>query len=114
MRPIAEMLDTAHESGDYIASLDRQLGKVANPELTPSARILKEMHDKKLPFFRLAMAYSEKWAQYFRGRTLSADVQIAFEDEAQRSLLAQRNIEESYDISFEHYLDTFFSQYEGL
>ncbi len=90
MRPIAEMLDTAHESGDYIASLDCQLGKVADPELTPSARILKEMHDKKLPFFRLAMAYSEKWAQYFRGRTLSADVQIAFEEEAQRSLLAQR------------------------
>jgi glutamate--cysteine ligase len=114
MRPIAEMLDTAHDSDDYIASLDCQLGKIADPELTPSARILKEMHDKKLPFFRLAMAYSEKWAQYFRERTLSADVQIAFEEEAQRSLLAQRDIEASDDISFKHYLDNFFSQYEGL
>lgn len=114
MRPIAEILDTAHESGDYITSLDCQLAKVADPELTPSARILKEMHDKKLPFFRLAMAYSEKWAQYFRERTLSADVQIAFEEEAQRSLLAQLDIEASDEISFKHYLDNFFSQYEGL
>jgi glutamate--cysteine ligase len=114
MRPIAEMLDTAHASGDYIASLDSQLAKVADPELTPSARILREMHDKKLPFFRLAMAYSEKWAQYFRERALSADVQAAFEQEAQRSLLAQRDMEYSNDISFEDYLDNFFSQYEGL
>ena len=114
MRPIAEILDMAHESGDYITSLDCQLGKVADPELTPSARILKEMHDKELPFFRLAMAYSEKWAQYFRERTLSAEVQIAFEEEAQRSLLAQSDIEASDDISFKHYLDNFFSQYEGL
>jgi glutamate--cysteine ligase len=72
------------------------------------------MHDKKLPFFRLAMAYSEKWAQYFRERALSADVQAAFEQEAQRSLLAQRDMEYSNDISFEDYLDNFFSQYEGL
>ena len=114
MKPIAEMLDTAHESGDYIFSLNCQFDKVADPELTPSARILKEMRDKKIPFFRLAMDYSEKWAQYFRERTLSADVQIAFEEEARRSLLAQRNIEASDDISFKQYLDTFFTQYDGL
>ena len=114
MRPIAEILDTAHDSSHYIASLGYQLDKVVDPELTPSARILREMNDKKLPFFRLAMAYSEDWAYYFRERPLAAETQIAFEEEAQRSLLAQRNIEQSDDIGFEHYLSNFFDQYKNL
>ena len=114
MRPIAEILDTAHESSDYIASLDYQAGKVADPELTPSARILREMSDKNLPFFRLAMSYSDEWAQYFRQRTLSADVQAAFEEETQRSLRAQHDIEQSDNISFEQYLGNFFDQYKNL
>ncbi len=90
MRPIAALLDTVHESGDYSASLDHQLAKVADPELTPSARVLREMRERKLSFFRLAMAYSEQWAQYFRERPLAADVQIAFDEETERSLLAQQ------------------------
>ncbi len=81
MRPIAALLDAVHESGDYSASLDNQLAKVADPELTPSARMLREMRDRKLSFFRLAMTYSEQWAQYFRERPLAADVQSAFDEE---------------------------------
>jgi glutamate--cysteine ligase len=67
-----------------------------------------------LPFFRLAMAYSEQWAQYFRQRPLAADTQAAFDAETERSLLAQRAIEESDNISFEHYLHNYFAQYQSL
>ncbi len=87
---------------------------MADPELTPSARILREMRDRNLSFFRLAMTYSEQWAQYFRERPLATDVQIAFDEETRRSLLAQREIEQSDDISFEQYLDNFFTQYKAL
>ena len=114
MRPIAALLDTAHESSDYIASLDHQMAMVADPELTPSARTLREMRERKLSFFRLAMTYSEQWAQYFRDRPLAADVQLSFEEEARRSLRAQNQIEESDDLSFEQYLDNFFAQYQTL
>ena len=114
MRPIAMLLDAVHESGDYSTSLEDQLAKVADPELTPSARILREMRDRNLSFFRLAMTYSEQWAQYFRERPLATDVQTAFDEETRRSLLAQREIEQSDDISFEQYLDNFFTQYKTL
>lgn len=114
MRPIAGLLDKSHECSDYNASLNGQLAKVADPELTPSARVLREMREQKLPFFRLAMAYSEQWARYFRGRSLPQDVQNAFENETKRSLLAQQEIEQSDDISFEQYLDNFFAQYKTL
>jgi glutamate--cysteine ligase len=114
MRPIAELLDTTHEGNGYAASLEAQREKVADAELTPSARVLREMRERKLPFFRLAMAYSEQWAQYFRERSLPADIQRAFEDETERSLLAQRSIEQSDAISFEHYLHNYFAQYKTL
>jgi len=114
MRPIAVLLDAVHESGNYSTSLEDQLAKVADPELTPSARILREMRERNLSFFRLAMTYSEQWAQYFRERPLAADVQIAFDEETRRSLLAQREIEQSDDISFEQYLDNFFTQSKTL
>jgi glutamate--cysteine ligase len=114
MRPIAMLLDTTHQSANYTASLENQLAKVADPELTPSARVLREMRERNLSFFRLAMTYSEQWAQYFRERPLARDIQIDFEAETGRSLLAQHEIEQSDDISFAQYLDNFFTQYQTL
>ncbi len=114
MRPIAALLDVVHESGNYSTSLENQLAKVVDPELTPSARVLREMRDRKLSFFRLAMMYSEQWAQYFRARPLSKDIQIALDEETRTSLLAQRAIEQSDTVSFEQYLDNFFAQYKTL
>jgi len=114
MRPLAALLDTAFDSANYSTSLQEQVAKVADPELTPSARILREMREKDLPFFRLAMSYSERWGDYFRNRPLPPDIQTAFEQETRRSLSAQAEIERADNISFEQYLDNFFSQYRAL
>ena len=114
MRPIAQLLDTTHGSGDYISSLEHQLAKVADTELTPSARVLREMHERELPFFRLAMSYSEQWAQYYRERPLPPDEQARFEHETLRSLQAQAEIEQADDIGFDEYLQNFFAQYRTL
>jgi glutamate--cysteine ligase len=114
MHPIATLLDSAHESAQYCASLDNQLAKIEDPELTPSARVLREMRERKLPFFKVAMAYSEQWSRYFRERPLAAETQIAFEEETRRSLQAQREIELCDEASFELYLDKFFAQYKTL
>jgi glutamate--cysteine ligase len=114
MKPIAALLDNVHQSGDYSSSLENQQAKLADPELTPSARILREMRDRKLSFFRLAMTYSEQWALYFRARPLAADVQSAFDEETRTSLAAQRAIEESDAVDFAQYLDNFFAQYKTL
>ena len=114
MHPIAGLLDQTHQSSDYSASLQDQLAKVADTELTPSARILREMRERNLPFFRLAMSYSEQWARYFRERPLTPQAQSAFESETAHSLEAQKMIEQSDDISFEQYLQNFFAQYNTL
>jgi len=114
MQPVAEQLDLAFGVSDYMHSLQRQREKVEQPELTPSARVLREMRQQDLPFFRLALAYSERWAGYFRARSLPPDIQACFEQEAARSLQAQKAIEESDAVSFEQYLKDFFDQYREL
>jgi len=114
LRPVAELLDRAHESSQYTQSLQQQLAKVADPDLTPSARVLREMQEKDLPFFRLAMAYSEQWADHFRKRELSAQMQAEFEQESKRSIAAQREVEQADTLSFKEYLENYFAQYRAL
>lgn len=114
MRPVAELLDTANESTQYTESLQQQQTKISDPELTPSARVLREMKEKDLPFFRLAMSYSEHWADHFRSRKLSPKIQSEFEEESRRSLAAQHEVEQADNISFSEYLESYFAQYREL
>jgi glutamate--cysteine ligase len=114
MRPIAKLLDEATATSGHTQSLEAQSEKIADPELTPSARILREMREQDLPFFRLAKKYSEQWAEYFRNRVLESSVAESFSQETTRSLKAQQEIEEADDLSFEQYLESYFAQYQQL
>ena len=105
---------TAHGGTLYAGALADQQAKVFDPEKTPSARILQEMRELDLPFFRLAMSYSEKWAAHFADAPLAQDIAEAMARETERSLRAQKDIEASDNISFDKYLKNFFNQYESL
>jgi glutamate--cysteine ligase len=114
LAPVAELLDTAHGGSQYAATLADQQAKMADPEKTPSARILREMRERDLPFFRLVMSYSQRWAAHFSQPPPSPEVAAEFEQESRRSRQAQRDIEAADDISFEQYLHQYFDQYETL
>ena len=114
VQPVAKLLDKANESTQYSETLQQQRAKVDDPGLTPSARVLREMKEKDLPFFRLAMTYSEQWADHFRSRKLSSEIQAEFEQECKRSLAAQQDVEQADNISFKEYLENYFAQYRAL
>ena len=114
MGEIGQLMDAAFDSSDYSDAISEQLARVADPELTASARVLREMREKDLPFFRLAMEYSVQWAEYFRTRELPSEVQAGFDQESRVSLQAQAGIEQSDSQTFDEYLRNFYSQYSGL
>ena len=114
MSGIAGLMDKAFKSSDYSQTMSDQKAKVEDPELTPSARVLREMTEKNLPFFRLAMDYSLKWSEHFRSRELSDDKQSLFDEECRRSTQAQAEIEQSDTLSFKEYLQNFYAQYPKL
>ncbi|PIE38930.1 MAG: glutamate--cysteine ligase [Gammaproteobacteria bacterium] len=115
MEPIADLLDEAWEdSHDYNIALTAQKAKVDDPELTPSARVVREMREHKLPFLRLAMNYSERWSRHFKNRELAADVAEDFRQQALLSKAKQKAIEDTDTVDFDQHLAHYFAQYHDL
>ncbi len=114
MTPIAEALDRVHGGADYQQILNAQAQKVSTPELTPSARILAEMRERDLPFFTLAMDYSERWAQAFREMGVPEDRRASFKAESEASLQRQADVEAADEVDFDTFLAQYYQQYDAL
>ncbi|MEQ8516489.1 MAG: glutamate--cysteine ligase [Chromatocurvus sp.] len=110
----ADALDASHGGSDYREALDAQRAKIADPDLTPSARLLAEMRERTIPFYRLGLNYSNRWAEYFRSRTLSPETLAALDAESARSLEAQEALERSEAPDFAGHLAAYYAQYAAL
>jgi glutamate--cysteine ligase len=110
----AAFLDDAHGGEAYAGAVAAQRAKLADASLTPSARVLAEMRDGGLPFFRFALRYSQRWGEHFATRRPGAAQLALLEQETPRSLAAQREIEEADRLSFEDYLAAYYGQYKAL
>ena len=80
-----------------------------NPEATPSAQMMAEMHEKGASFFSFAQAKSRQHRDFFLKRQLSQARTAEFVQMAQDSLHQQQVIEKSDKISFDQFLATYFS-----
>jgi glutamate--cysteine ligase len=107
IEPLAALLDECHGCASFNRSWQEQLAKVADPELTPSARVLGMMRSQQLPFFRFTMNQSIAHKGYFAEHPLSADELQAFEDEAAQSLQRQREIEAADTVDFDEFLKSY-------
>ncbi|WP_439102306.1 glutamate--cysteine ligase [Congregibacter sp.] len=110
----AELLDTVHKTSDYSAALTEQQAKVRGDVELPSARVLREMREKGMPYYRFAMGYSNRWAEHFKERDINPDAEQALVDESTTSLTRQADIEAADSVSFEEYLAAYFDQYKAL
>lgn len=111
---IAQLLDKAHGGDSYSQTVISQRNKLDDPSLTPSAQILSEMQERDMPFFKLAMDYTQRWAEHFREQPLDAKRQEQFERDAIESLTKQRSTEQSDEKSFEEFLSEYYQQYQHL
>jgi glutamate--cysteine ligase len=110
----ARLLDSAHDVDAHGASVARQRRKVADPELTPSAHVLRELRGGGLSFTEFALKKSAEHAAAFRDDPLPAKLQAEFVEMAERSLQAQKEIEAQDRQPFDDYLEHYFDQYRAL
>jgi len=109
VRTVAELIDNGEEQDVYVQAVDAQSNLIADPESTPSARILAELNDGNVSFFEFALACASGHKQYFADLVpLAAERQQEFAVEAAASLNRQHDIEASDTISLEDYLDRWF------
>ena len=109
MEPLGDMLERVR-CGEHRRVLAAQQAKVADPGLTPSARVLAEMRARGESFHGFARRQAEGHRQHFKPLTLSAERQVQLEREAEASLARQAAIEAADDIDFPAFLERYFRQ----
>ncbi len=112
MVAVAEVLDGV-SSGLHAASLQRQMEKVADPDLTPSARILETMRERREDFFTFAQRVSEEHRRHFQAAPLARERQASLDRLAEESKARQRAIEAADRVDFDTFLQTYFAQSEA-
>jgi len=110
MKTLCRLLDAGDTTKPYTNSLEKQIGKFNNVELTPSAKVLNAMEHGQLPFFRFAMQQANQHHQFFNDKILNATELKCFEDASVKSHLDQLNLESSDSLGFDEFLHEYFSR----
>ena len=112
---ICDLLDEDSGSTSYRDALELQREAIRNPRLTPSAGILAEMKRTDESFFSIVQRISEQHREYFLSLGKDDSARLEFLSlEAVSSIGRQKDIEAKDRISFEAYLQNYFSQMEQL
>ncbi|GBF30367.1 glutamate--cysteine ligase [bacterium MnTg04] len=108
---ICDLLDDGTGSSLYRDALELQRDAIRDPGLTPSAGILAEMNRSGESFFSIARRISEQHRDYFLSLGEDDSARLEFlSTEAAASIERQKEVEASDRVSFEAYLQDYFSQ----
>ena len=108
--PIAQLLDEAQGTDEHVKSIAAQQAKVNDASLTPSAKVLASMTERKEGFTAFSFRQSQEHAEYFRSKPLSVEEQAHFETLARTSIAEQAELEQTEEkVDF----DTFVGAYQA-
>ena len=108
---IAKLIDLDEGSSDYADAVRAQWRLVEDSDATPSARILNELRESGSGFFQFAIDAARGHKSYFESLVELDNERLAiYENEARESITRQKSIEASDEISFETYLQNYYSQ----
>jgi glutamate--cysteine ligase len=102
--PYAALYDQTQGGHAYADSLAAQRAKLADVELTPSARLLREVRDSGLNFHDYTLRQSSEHAAALRAQSLPADRAAFYAEMARKSVAGQAAIEASDDVDFATYV----------
>jgi len=106
VRDIAAALD-ADEEG-YLSAVDAQIAAVSEPELTPSAQILRHMRDAGASFLDFTLESSRAHGRYFASLSLTPEKRGLLQRLANDSLREQGRLEARSEQPFDEYLQDYF------
>ena len=102
---VCELLDAGDATRRYQRTLERQVEKLRDAELTPSARLLRELRRSAVSFAEYARTLSEQHhARLLEAKGHEPTVQASFAEEAAASLEVQAAGERADRGTFEEYL----------
>lgn len=111
--PIADLLDQIHGGTEYREAWKIQAEKIADPELTPSARVLQELREQKITFHQWAKNQAQSHRDFVLRQPLSPRQEKRYSDMAEESLALQAEEEQHSEVPFADYLRAYYEQYQA-
>ena len=96
------------KENNWLSSLDTQIKKIDNLDLTPSKRILLDMDDKTQSFREFGNELSEIHNKYFKEYSIKEEGRLL--EAARKSIIDQAAIDDSEEEDFETFLKDFLNK----
>jgi glutamate--cysteine ligase len=106
LKPLAEILDSKHQTKVYSLALASMEQRMLNSSLTPSAKILAAMKENGQSFTHFANEQADKINQQYAGDINPVRTEF-WNNAAKDSWVKQREIEDSDQASFSQYLEDY-------
>lgn len=103
----AEVLDASHGGAAFEAAVTLQRAKVADPALTPSARVLASLREQRIGFAEFGRRQSLAHADHFRLHPLPDTALAAYRARAEHSLAEQAAIEAADSLPFDAFVEEY-------
>ena len=109
MQEVAIVLDEANKTTRYSIALEKEKQKVLDPSLTPSAQIMQKLLSQECDNGNLGLALAEKYKQQLLNSDYGLMQAEDLIEHAKLSFEKQRAIEQQDNISFDDFLERYFS-----
>ena len=104
---VAELLDEIHGGSAYQQAVQKQYELVANPQLTPSAKIISELKSSQLTFQEWTLKMGQIHRETLSREPLDPTIKQRLVEEAQHSLDKQRDAESQDEAPFDEFLQQY-------
>ncbi|MEK7672386.1 MAG: glutamate--cysteine ligase [Patescibacteria group bacterium] len=93
MIPVAKLLDKNSDGNIYQELIKEQLEKLKNPELTPSAQLIKAVQERKKPYINFGLNLAKQHKEFYGQQKLAPKTEENFREIAEKSIKDQHRIE---------------------
>jgi glutamate--cysteine ligase len=94
---------------EHQKSVQKMLIRINNPDLTPSAIMLKEMQQKESGFFEYIDKFSYQNRELYRSKSIDKDYFVALDELAISSHKEQLKLEAEDVLSFDKFIEEYFA-----
>ncbi|WP_415889620.1 glutamate--cysteine ligase [Neptuniibacter sp. SY11_33] len=104
MEKTAALFDQAHGNSQFSEAIKAQKAKLLDPELTPSAQVLKDMQEQNFDHGDFVMQQAQRHKEALLSEAPSTEMAAMLEELSQSSLVEQQQIEAADQPDFDAYL----------
>jgi len=108
--PLAALLDKQAGGNEHQQSLQTQRGKLQNPDLTPSAKVLAAIRQEQGSFNQFALKQSRHFAEHFKANPPDAETSAYYAELTRSSLEQQAQMEQTQQGSFDEFIEDYRSR----